>query len=163
VRVAIYARVSTDKQTIKNQVETLKKWAKKMDWEVGEVYKDSGSAFQHANQKALRKLLEDCSHGDYQHVLVYDLSRLTRQGPLELMLLLKQFADKKASVYSYLDTAINVPSEFQPMLVAFYGVMGHTFSTQLSERTKVGMARAAKEGTKSGKPIGRPRKIKEAN
>ena len=154
MKVAIYARVSTDEQTVDNQSSILKKWAADRYWEIGEVYYDTGSAFQHTDQRELKRLLDDCDKGKYKQVLVYDLSRLTRKGPLELMLLLKQFADKGAPVFSYLDSAINVPGEFQPVLVAFYGVMARIFSTQLSERTKAGMARAKAEG----KHIGRPRK-----
>lgn len=153
--VAIYTRVSTDEQSDLNQLMILKQWAEDRGWNVAGEYMDTGSAFQHTNQTALKDLLRDCDRGRFKQVLVYDLSRLTRKGPLELMLLLKQFADKNAPVFSYLDTAINVPGEFQPVLVAFYGVMARIFSTQLSERTKAGMARAKAEGRK----LGRPKKV----
>ena len=156
MKVAIYTRVSTDEQTEQNQVDVLEKWATNRGWEIAGRYTDVGSAFQHADQHQLKELMADCSRGKYQQVLIYDLSRLTRQGALELMLLLKQFADNGAPVFSYLDTAINVPGEFQPVLVAFYGVMGKLFSSQLSARTKAGMARAKAQG----KHVGRPR-IKE--
>ncbi len=152
MKVAIYARVSTEEKNTDNQVGILTEWARSRGWEVDGSYGDVGSAFQHADQKGLRQLLIDCDHGRYQQVPVYDLSRLTRQGPLEMMLLLKQFADKGAPVHSYLDSAINVPSEFQPVLIAFYGMMAKLFSTQLSERTKAGMARAKAEGKHVGRP-----------
>lgn len=154
MKAAIYCRVSTDDQHTENQLPILKQWASDRGWEVSRIYEDTGSAFQRADQKQLRQLMTDCDKGWYDLVLVYDLSRLTRKGPLELMLILKQFADKGSPVYSYLDTAVNVPSEFQPVLVAFYGVMAKIFSTQLSERVKAGMARAKAEG----KHVGRPRK-----
>lgn len=154
MKVAIYVRVSTDEQTTENQSNILTEWAKNREWDVGTVYCDTGSAFQHSDQRDLKRLLDDCDKGKYKQVLVYDLSRLTRKGPLELMLLLKQFADKGAPVFSYLDSAINLPGEFQPVLVAFYGVMARIFSTQLSERTKAGMARAKAQGIH----VGRPRK-----
>jgi DNA invertase Pin-like site-specific DNA recombinase len=153
-KIAAYIRVSTDQQTAENQETILRKWAIDRGWDLVEIYSDTGSAFQHTDQKHLKRLLADCDKGKYQQVIVYDLSRLTRKGPLELMLLLREFANKQAPVYSYLDSAINVPGEFQPVLVAFYGVMANIFSTQLSERTKAGMARAKAEG----KHIGRPRK-----
>ena len=154
MKAAIYCRVSTEDQHTENQLPILEKWAADRGWEVVEKYEDTGSAFQRTNQKQLNRLLADCDKGKYELVLVYDLSRLTRKGPLELMLLLKQFADKGSPVYSYLDPAVNVPGEFQPVLVAFYGVMAKIFSTQLSERVKAGMARAKAEG----KHVGRPRK-----
>lgn len=154
MKVAIYARVSTDEQTEQNQVNVLESYAAAQGWEIAGAYTDTGSAFQHADQQGLKQLIDECQRKGYNKVLVYDVSRLTRQGPLELMLLLKQFADKGAPVHSYLDSAINVPNEFQPVLVAIYGMMARVFSTQLSERTKAGMARARAQG----KHIGRPRK-----
>jgi putative DNA-invertase from lambdoid prophage Rac len=156
MNVALYVRISTDQQTEENQVRILTEWAAARSWTftMADIFRDTGSAYQHGDQRALKELLQQCDRGKYKQVIVYDLSRLTRKGPLELMLLLKQFADKGAPVYSYLDPAINVPGEFQPVLVAFYGVMANIFSTQLSARTKAGMARARAQG----KHIGRPRK-----
>lgn len=154
MRIAIYARVSTDEQTIENQTRILTDYATKQGWYVDGFYKDTGSAYQHADQKELRRLKDECQRKHYERILVYDLSRLSRKGPLDLMILLKEFADKNCPVHSYLDTAINVPNEFQPVMIAFYGMMARLFSTQLSERTRAGMARAKA----SGKHVGRPRK-----
>ena len=41
-RVAIYVRVSTDKQTIENQVAALRQIAKRRGWQVVEQYHDAG-------------------------------------------------------------------------------------------------------------------------
>ena len=154
MKIAIYTRVSTEEQTELNQINVLEQYAATQGWEIGGAYSDVGSAFQHANQKELSRLLDECQRKHYEKILVYDVSRLTRKGPLELMQVLERFADKGAPVHSYLDSALNVPNEFQPVLVAIYGMMAKTFSSQLSERTKAGMARAKAEG----KHVGRPRK-----
>jgi len=155
MKVAIYTRISTEEQTELNQVKVLEQYATSQGWEIGGTYTDVGSAFQHADQKDLKRLLDECQRKHYERILVYDVSRLTRKGPLELMLLLKRFADKGAPVHSYLDSALNVPNEFQPVLIAIYGMIAKTFSTQLSERTKAGMARAKAEGKHVGRPKGR--------
>jgi len=154
MKVAIYARISTEEQNELNQVNMLEQYAIKRGWDITGTYTDVGSAFQHADQKELKRLMDECQRKHYERILVYDVSRLTRKGPLELMLLLKQFADKGAPIHSFLDSALNVPNEFQPVLVAIYGMMAKTFSTQLSERTKAGMDRARA----AGKHLGRPRK-----
>lgn len=154
LRVALYTRVSTEEQTGDNQVAVLNEWAANKGWQVVDKYCDTGSAWQHSNQSELRRLLKDCNRGKVDLVLVYDLSRLTRKGALEMLLTLKRFADEKIQVYSYLETWFNVPSEFQQVLVAFYGYFAELYSRQLSERTKAGMERARAEG----KHIGRPRK-----
>jgi DNA invertase Pin-like site-specific DNA recombinase len=41
-RVAIYVRVSTDKQTVENQVAALRQIAERRGWQVIEQYSDAG-------------------------------------------------------------------------------------------------------------------------
>jgi DNA invertase Pin-like site-specific DNA recombinase len=43
MKVAIYARVSTDKQDNANQLEQLREFASKQGWEVVTEYKDTAS------------------------------------------------------------------------------------------------------------------------
>jgi len=122
MKVAIYARISTDEQTELNQVAVLEKWATDRGWEITDTYCDTGSAWiTKGDRSELNRLLQDCHHGKVRMVLVYDLSRLTRRGPLDMLLTLKRFADNGAQVYSYMETWLNVPSEFNQVLVAFYG------------------------------------------
>lgn len=155
MKAVIYARVSTEDQTEQNQVMVLEQWAQSREYEVAGVYIDTGSAWQHSDQKELRQLLVDCDRGKVKIVLVYDLSRFTRKGPLELMLTLKRFSDYGVQVNSYLETWFNVPSEFQPVLVSIWGYFAQLYSKQLSERTKAGMKRAKSQGKQIGRPVGR--------
>ena len=157
MKVAVYARKSTEEQTELNQVGVLEKWAGDRGWAIQGIYTDVGSAWTQKGDRAeLTRLLLDCHRGQVKTVLVYDLSRLTRKGPLEMLLTLKRFADNGAQVYSYMESWLNVPSEFHPVLVALYGYFAELFSRQLSARTKAGMERARAQG----KHIGRPRKPK---
>ncbi len=156
MKVAIYARVSTDEQTEQNQVPILEEWAKDRGWEVVGVYRETGSAYQHADQKELRRLLEDCRLGKAQAVLVFDLSRLTRQGPYETMTIVRRFAQAGAEVRSVHDSWIEQFTN--PMMreafLGFTGYLNNEESKIKSERTKAGMARAKAQG----KHVGRPRK-----
>ncbi len=156
MKVAIYARVSREEQTDLNQVLILEKWATDRGFEVQEIYHDVGTAWKadQSDQKDLRRLIEDCHRGKVKMVLIYDLSRLTRQGPLELMLRLKTFADMKVIVNSYLETWFNSSSDFQPIMVALLGYFAELYSRQLSARTKAGMDRAKAKGITIGGPKG---------
>jgi DNA invertase Pin-like site-specific DNA recombinase len=42
MRAAIYVRVSTDKQTVENQVRELRQIAERRGWEIVEQYSDAG-------------------------------------------------------------------------------------------------------------------------
>lgn len=41
-RAALYVRVSTDHQSVENQVRELRQIAKRREWSVVEVYRDAG-------------------------------------------------------------------------------------------------------------------------
>ena len=41
-RAALYVRVSTDAQTVENQIRELRQVAKRRGWDVVEVYSDAG-------------------------------------------------------------------------------------------------------------------------
>lgn len=156
MKVAIYARVSTDEQTAENQTKLLTDWASRLGAELFKTYIDVGSAWQNSDQKALRQLFTDCSRRLVDTVLIYDLSRLTRKGPLEMMLTLKKFTDKGVNVMSYIDTWINNQSDWNDILVPLFGKFAELYSRQLSDKTKAGMERARAQGIH----IGRPRKEK---
>lgn len=157
MKVAIYARVSTDEQTELNQVQVLERWAMDRNWEIVGKYTETGSAWQHADQKELRNLIEDCRRGMAQAVLVYDLSRLTRGGPMQTLLIVRQIAQAGAEVKSYRDAWLEQFTS--PMLreafIGFMGYLNEDESRRISERTRAGMERAKAQG----KHVGRPRKV----
>jgi len=61
-------------------------------------------------------------------------------------------------VYSYQESWTETSIEQFPLLLAFSGYIAESESKRRSERTKAGMVRAKENGTRSGKPAGRPRK-----
>ncbi len=156
MKVALYARVSTDDQTDLNQALILRQWASDRGFDLVGEYCETGSAWQHADQKELRRLVEDCRRGLAQAVLVYDMSRLTRGGPLATLSIIKQLSEAGARVMSYRDSWIEqfTHPSLRDALIGFLGFVNEDESRRNSERTKAGMARVKAEG----KHIGRPRK-----
>ena len=62
-RAAVYVRVSTDKQTIDNQVAALRQIAERRGWEVVEQYSDAGisGAKGRDGRPGLDQMLKDAS------------------------------------------------------------------------------------------------------
>jgi len=62
-RAAIYVRVSTDKQTVENQVAALRQIAERRGWEVVEQYSDAGisGAKGRDGRPGLDQMLKDAS------------------------------------------------------------------------------------------------------
>jgi len=79
MKIAIYVRVSTDKQELRNQLEPLLKYAEKQNYEVYKVYKDIGSG-KDTNRTEFNKMMAEAHQRKFDTILVWSLDRLTREG-----------------------------------------------------------------------------------
>lgn len=154
-RTAIYTRVSTDEQTAENQEQALRRWAEGRGWDVSDVYSDTGSAFQNADQRELRRLLAHCQQGDHKRVLVYDLSRLTRKGIYDIFRLLENFQQYGVEVIALRQPWTEMPTQMRDIFIALTGWVAQLESEQISARTKAGMERARAAGKHIGRPKGK--------
>ena len=68
-RAAIYVRVSTDKQTIENQVTVLRQIAERRGWEVVEQYSDAGISGSKGRdgRPGLDQMLKDAQRRRHRH------------------------------------------------------------------------------------------------
>jgi len=82
LRVALYARVSTDEQkegqTIDSQIGELESFCRQQAWQVCGVYKDEGYSGALLVRPALDRLRDDASKGAFSAVLINDVDRLAR-------------------------------------------------------------------------------------
>jgi len=146
MRVAIYARVSTEEQESSNQLKALTEWAKVRGLEVAKVYQESASAWRDGHQKELAHLLHDATFRRFDIVLVWALDRLSREGSLKILLLIKRLGNYGIRVWSKQEPWTEMPSEFVDILYALTGWVAHMESKRLSERTKAGLERAKSGG-----------------
>jgi DNA invertase Pin-like site-specific DNA recombinase len=157
MRVAIYLRVSTTDQTTDNQWRELEAVASRHNWSVVRVFEDSGisGAKGRDARPGLDALMKGVSRRDFDMVLAWSVDRLGRSltGLLEL---LTELHAKHVDLYLHqqgLDTSTpSGKAMFQMM-----GVFAEFERSMIRERVLAGMSRAAASGTRSGKPIGRPR------
>src|SRR5271169_2793588 len=79
-RAAIYTRVSTDSQTIENQLRELRQVAERRGWEVVEIYNDAGisGAKGRTDRPGLDLLLKDASRRKFDVVMAWAIDRLGR-------------------------------------------------------------------------------------
>jgi site-specific DNA recombinase len=82
MRIAVYARVSTDEQrdgkTINSQVSELELHAHTMGWCVTDIYKDEGWSGSQMARPELDRLRDGARLGRFQAVLINDVDRLAR-------------------------------------------------------------------------------------
>lgn len=98
-RVVIYARVSTVIQDYDRQVDELKDYAKRMNYEVVKVFceKISG-AKKVAERNALSELLDYVRNNKVDKVLIYECSRLSRRI-VDFLQVIEELNEQKVSLY----------------------------------------------------------------
>jgi DNA invertase Pin-like site-specific DNA recombinase len=161
MNAAIYARVSkaNGTQMPDNQIDQLTEWANRLGYTLDSrhVYIDRQTGSTDA-RPALQRALQDAHRREWDVLLVAALDRVSRGGVASLSGILAKLAASGVAIKSlresWLDSTNPLTSE---LLVSIFGWLAKCEREQLIERTKAGIARARLRGTRSGKPIGRPR------
>jgi DNA invertase Pin-like site-specific DNA recombinase len=151
MKVAAYARVSTDDQSPINQINALTEVGRRLRWEIVEVFVDQGISGAKARRPGLDRLLKGVHRRDFDMVATWSIDRLSRSLP-DLLALLGELHAKGVGLYVHqqgLDTTTPAGrTMFQVM-----GVFAEFERAILIDRVKAGLARARA----SGKRLGRPR------
>ena len=79
-RVAIYVRVSTDKQTVENQIRELRQIAERRGWQVVAEYHDAGISGSKGRdgRPGLDSMLKDAQRRSFDVVMAWAIDRLGR-------------------------------------------------------------------------------------
>src|SRR6266446_4944618 len=82
LRLAIYARVSTEEQregqTIDSQIAELERFSREKCWPIAGTYKDAGWSGGVMERPELDRLRDDAQNGVFDAVLINDVDRLAR-------------------------------------------------------------------------------------
>src|SRR2546425_4711984 len=152
MRIAIYARVSTDDkgQDPENQLRDLRQWCQGHEL-VGE-YVDYESG-RKANRKQFALLFEDASRRKFDCVLFWALDRFSREGMVPTIIHLQRLSSYGVSFHSYTEAHLATDNELvRNILLALLASLAKVEAQKISERTKAGMARARANGKRIGRP-----------
>lgn len=152
-RVTVYMRVSTDEQDAANQEPEVMQLAKARG-DVVTVYTEQGSAQKHRPE--FERMLKDAKRGKFDVLVIWAIDRFGRSmhGNLADAVTLDTAGVRLVSVKeSWLDTT----GPTRNLLLAIFSWVAEQELARLVERTKAGIDKARRHGTKSGKRIGRPR------
>lgn len=155
--VAIYARVSTDQQTTSNQIDELSAWADRAGYKVAKIFQDQGISGAKGRDKrpGFDALLKGAVRREFDVVAVWSCDRLGRslQHLIEALQVIRQ-----TGVGLYIHTqALDTMTSAGKALFQMLGVFAEFERELIQSRINAGIARAKAEGTRSGKPFGRPR------
>ena len=156
-RAAIYVRVSTDKQTVENQVAALRQIAQRRGWEIVEQYHDAGISGSKGRdgRPGLDQMLKDASRRKFDVIMAWAIDRLGRS----LIDLLGTIQTVEAcGVDLYLDQqSIDTTTPAGKLMFQVCGAFAEFERSMIQQRVRDGLKRAAEKGNYPGRP-----KISEA-
>ena len=151
MRVALYLRVSTTDQDAESQGREVRAFVAARGWETVETYQDLGISGARTHRPALDQLVRDAWRGEFQAVVVWDLSRMAR-STLHALQLLQEFEQMKVRLVAVRQTF----DTDTPLGRAFFtqaAMFAELERSILIERVRAGMARARAEGKRIGRPV----------
>ena len=151
-RAALYVRVSTDAQTVENQIRELRQVAGRRGWDVVQVYNDAGisGAKGRNGRPGLDSMLNDARRRKFDIVMAWAIDRLGRS----LIDLLDTIQHLEAcGVDLYLDQqAIDTTTPMGRLVFQVTGAFAEFERTMIRQRIKAGLKRAVAQGVKLGRP-----------
>jgi DNA invertase Pin-like site-specific DNA recombinase len=154
-KVAIYTRVSTEKQAEKYslaaQRRILREHAARKGWEVVGEYEDPGISGETIEARpAFRSLLEEAGAGAFDILLTIDTDRLSRSKDLrtwaDILDTLREGGVKIATPTQILDPE----DEEDVFLTHLFGILAAREKAKILRRMRRGMEQAVREGRKMG-------------
>ncbi len=156
LKIALYLRVSTSEQTTDNQLCELKKWAKAAGHRIVAVFEDAGVSG--ANGRDQRPqfdlMLKAAVRREFELLAAWSVDRLGRSLQ-DLIATLNELQAANVGLYLHRQ-AIDTTTPAGKAMFQMLGVFAEFEHAMIQERVKAGLKRAKEQGTKSGKPIGRP-------
>jgi DNA invertase Pin-like site-specific DNA recombinase len=152
VKTVIYARTSTaDKQDYSKQLTQLRAYADSQGWTVVTEYVDQASGAT-SERDAFQELLRATAKGGIDLVLFHDLSRLSRQGALQTLMILEQWKARGVGFHSLNEPYISSLGPFADIVISILATVSKLERQRISEKTKQALAVVRQRGTKLGRP-----------
>ena len=151
-RVALYVRVSTDHQSVRNQEIELQAVAERHGWTVVAVYRDQGMSGAKGRDKrpGLDKLLQAVARKEFDMVAAWSVDRLGR-SLIDLVGILQEFHAKHVDLYLH-QQGIDTTTPSGKAMFQMMGVFAEFERSMIHERVMAGLARARAEGKQLGRP-----------
>lgn len=150
--VALYARVSTDKQNVDSQLLELREVVKSNGWTIVKEYVDEGISGKHGRDKRPQfdLLLKDAVRRKFDVVMCWDISRLGRSLQ-DLILFLNDIQSKSIDLYIH-QQGLDTSTTTGRLMFSLIGCFAEYERNIISERVKAGLRRAVSDGKKLGRP-----------
>ena len=161
-KVVLLARVSTDKQEYRRQINELKGFCEKMDWEIVEIFANKVSgADTIENRTEIVEMVEFVRKNKVKRVVCLEISRLGR-NTLEALKVIQILNENKVGLYikNYSLETLNADGSVNPIASLICTILLEIASMErltIRERMNSGrtqyIERCRREGIKMGRPV----------
>ena len=159
VRVALYLRVSTTNgQDTDNQRLQLRQFCQSQGWAIQCEYEDHESGSR-SDRTEFRRLMQDATMRKWDLLVFWALDRFTREGTLATLKYLELLEGYGVRWRSFTEPWIDSAGPFRDVVISLLASLAKQERVRISQRVRAGLERARATGTRSGRPIGRPRAV----
>jgi len=152
MRVAIYARVSTDHQTTENQLRDLHEVGERLGWEIVQEHVDEGisGAKGREQRPAFDALMNAISRREIDIVAAWSVDRLSRSLS-DLVGFLEQLQARGVGLFLH-QQGIDTTTPGGRALFQMLGVFSELERALIATRIQAGLTRARAQGKRIGRP-----------
>ncbi|MEZ4743344.1 MAG: recombinase family protein [Bdellovibrionota bacterium] len=160
--IAIYYRVSTDRQDLSSQQSAVERWLEDLSEEKKPkkitVYKDEGISGKTTKRPGFQDMLTAAYSGKIDTIIVYKLDRFSRNATTAIKLLLN-LDEAGVAFISVTQAVLNLGHEnpFRRTMLAAFAEIAEIERETIVARVKAGLDAAKRKGVK----LGAPKKLSE--
>ena len=161
-RAALYVRVSTDRQTIDNQIAKLTEVAKARGWQIVATFSDAGisGAKGRKDRPGLDTMLKEAQRHKFDVVMSWAIDRIGR-SLIDLLDTIRHL--EACRVDLYLDQQqIDTTTPAGKLMFQVCGAFAEFERSMIRERVHAGLRRAVANGKVLGRPLNDPRAVEKA-
>ena len=161
-RAALYVRVSTDRQTIDNQIAKLTEVAKARGWQIVATFSDAGisGAKGRTDRPGLDTMLKEAQRHRFDILMTWAIDRVGR-SLVDLLSTIQHLEACKVDLYidqQQLDTSTPTGK----LMFQVCGAFAEFERSMIRERVHAGLRRAVANGKVLGRPLNDPSAIAKA-
>ena len=153
MRVAVYARVSTDKQETENQLIQLREQCIRQGWSIVLEFVDYDSGGK-SDRPEFQAMFKAAGQRKFDLLLFWSLDRFTREGVLQTLQYLNRLEACGVAYKSFTEPFFDSCGVFKDAIISIMATLAKQERIKRSERTKAGLARVKSSGVRLGqKPV----------
>lgn len=156
--IAIYYRVSTDRQDLDSQRAAVEHWLQNLDEAQKPkkitVYQDEGLSGQNTQRPGYQEMLKAAYQGKFDTIVVYRLDRFSRNASEAIKTLLS-LDEVDVAFISVSQPVLNLGHEnpFRRTMLAAFAEIAEIERQTIVSRVKAGLQAAKARGVKLGAPV----------